>query len=144
MRDRQRRSAVGINELTLSHPTVPVGERMTLTSSGFTRSAGDCSKTSTCASSTTSAVLWVRFNEPSNSFSLFHPESVASATRSPRAARTLRDQRATLYLEETRAQGSGPTGPSVTLTYSISVQATAAGAATVWRCSRTTSAISRL
>jgi hypothetical protein len=72
--------------------------------------------------------MWVRWDETSNTFGLVDPKTgrvgpVKEAGGSPR----LETELATLYLAGSTAQGSGPTGSSVAVTYEVSFKNLAAG-----------------
>jgi hypothetical protein len=74
------------------------------------------------------SVMWVRFSEPANTFSLFNPISgTYGSPVIPGSPQPFETNAATMYVEDSRVQGSGPTGPSVVLTYSLSFKALAAG-----------------
>ncbi len=74
------------------------------------------------------AVLAVRWKEPENTFSLYNPHS-DSFVRTAVAGSPARFETdaATLYLEQSSSQGSGPTGSLVTIHYSLSFKHQAAG-----------------
>ena len=73
------------------------------------------------------SILWVRFHEPGNTFSLFNPASGRFGNPvSPGSSHTFETNAATMHLADSRVQGSGPDGPSVTLTYSLSFKPHAA------------------
>ena len=72
--------------------------------------------------------IWVRFDEASNTFRLFDPGSgIYSRPYQPGTAQQFNTNEATMYLAESMVQGSGPTGPDVTLTYRLSFTAAAVG-----------------
>jgi hypothetical protein len=72
--------------------------------------------------------LAVRWQEPEDTFSLFHPaanrfvRTVAAGSRA-----RFETEAATLDLEQCGSHGSGPTGPSVTINYSLTFKHRAAG-----------------
>lgn len=75
-----------------------------------------------------SSVIWVRFDERSNTFSLFNPESGRYENPvQPGSPQRLESNAATVYLADSLVQGSGSTGRSVTLTYNLSFKPRAAG-----------------
>jgi hypothetical protein len=68
-------------------------------------------------------VVWVRFDEATNTLALAHKESGKFGPGLPPGSpERLKVAGAELHLAETTAVGSGPTGPSVTLTLSLSVK----------------------
>jgi hypothetical protein len=73
-------------------------------------------------------ILWVHFDEASNTFSLCNKKT-GRCTRdfAPGSSNRLRTPYATLYLADTSVVGSGPTGPSVTLHIPLSFKPLAAG-----------------
>jgi len=74
------------------------------------------------------SVMWVRFSEPANTFSLFNPISGTFGNPViPGSPQPFETNAATMYVEGSRVQGSGPTGPSVVMTYSLSFKPQAAG-----------------
>ena len=73
-------------------------------------------------------ILWVRFDEASNTFTLFNEESGQLRHGvEPGSPRLLQTPEATLHMADTSAVGSGPIGPSVTLNLSLSFKPRAAG-----------------
>jgi hypothetical protein len=73
-------------------------------------------------------ILWARFNEADNTFSVFHPlAGTFGRGVSPGSAELLETAQATLHMADTSVLGSGPTGPSVTLTFSLSFKLLAVG-----------------
>jgi len=72
-------------------------------------------------------VLWVRFDQAQNTFSLCNTNDECGSGVPPETNAELRATSATLFLQESSVQGSGPTGPSVDLTYAFSVDPTLAG-----------------
>jgi hypothetical protein len=72
--------------------------------------------------------LYVRFDEPSNTFSLLN---LANGTffqpRAPGSRAHFETSAAVMYLENSEVIGSGPTGPSVTLNLALSFKPRAAG-----------------
>jgi hypothetical protein len=74
------------------------------------------------------SILWVHYDETSNTFSLFDEEK-AQFTRSeaPGSHTRLKTSLAALHLAETSVVGSGPTGPSVTLNLSLDFKRRVAG-----------------
>jgi hypothetical protein len=74
------------------------------------------------------AVLWVRFDEASGTLSLVDPGSgKLGPDFAPGHPNRLETHAATLYLDGSSVQGSGPSGPSVTLTLDLSVKPPGAG-----------------
>jgi hypothetical protein len=74
------------------------------------------------------SVMWVRFDEPTNTFSLYNPNSGRyEQPVQPGDPERFQTNAATMYLADSPVQGSGPTGPSVTLTYNLSFKPNAAG-----------------
>jgi hypothetical protein len=73
-------------------------------------------------------IAWVRFDEASGTFSVFN-EATGRFKRGHAAGspHRLQTQQAKVYLEDTSVEGSGPTGPSVTLNLSLSFKPQAAG-----------------
>ncbi len=64
--------------------------------------------------------MWVRFDEAANTFSMFNPKSGRFGDAYPPGSPyTFQTSAATLYLATTSVVGTGPTGPSATLTYDL-------------------------
>lgn len=75
-----------------------------------------------------STILRLRWNEASNTFRLFNEKtSTFGPAFAPKSNNRLESNAATLYLADTSVQGSGPTGPSVTLNLALSFKPRAAG-----------------
>ncbi len=73
-------------------------------------------------------VIWVGFDEASETFSLFdEAKGEFGEGAAPGSDLLLESPQATLYLDETSVVGSGPTGPTVTLNLSLSFNPLAAG-----------------
>src|SRR5262249_44921720 len=72
--------------------------------------------------------LWLRFLEGPNTFSVYNESSRKFGPEfDAGSSNTLETNMAKVYLENFKVQGSGPTGPSVTLTMTISLKPSAAG-----------------
>lgn len=73
-------------------------------------------------------IMWARFNEADNTFAVFHPlTGTFGRGATPGTDVRLETAEATLHMADTSAVGTGPTGPSVTLTFSLSFKLLAAG-----------------
>jgi hypothetical protein len=126
---RPNDSPLGTAELAPELASVRVGERL------------DCSLTWThpqrwqllktidlVIADDAGSILDVRWKEPENTFSLFKPGSAKFVdTAVAGSAQRLDTPGATLYLRQSGSQGSGPTGQSVTIHYSLSFKPQAAG-----------------
>jgi hypothetical protein len=120
---------IGVSELTPSDVAIGVGERMNFSLTWTHPERWRLLQTIDFRiSDDDGAILWLRFDEPSNTFSVLNSASgnfgQGVAPGSPQRFET---NAATLYLEDSAVQGSGPTGPSVKLTYSVSFKPKAAG-----------------
>jgi CSLREA domain-containing protein len=74
------------------------------------------------------SLIWVRWDEKPNTFGLVDQTGKRTGPQvGPGSATTLETAGAILHLAQTTAVGSGPTGPSVTLTLSLSFKPAAAG-----------------
>jgi hypothetical protein len=72
--------------------------------------------------------LAVRWQEPDDTFSLFNPAADRFVrTAQARSSARFETSAATLFLDQSSSQGSGPTGHSVTVNYSVVVQAQSGG-----------------
>jgi hypothetical protein len=71
--------------------------------------------------------LWIRWDEASNGFCLVNDNGACGQSGAPGSAQLLDSPIATLNLGATSVQGSGPTGPSVTLKVALSFKPHAAG-----------------
>lgn len=81
-----------------------------------------------CGDDETAPVLWVRWDELSNTFSVFDAAAGEfGPPASPGSPSQLETDGATLFLSGTAVQGSGPTGRSVTLTLALEFKASVAG-----------------
>jgi hypothetical protein len=72
-------------------------------------------------------VLWVRFDEAQNTFALCETDDTCGSGAQPGSANEFQTESARLFLSESRVKGSGPTGPSVDLTYAFSLGSGLAG-----------------
>jgi len=73
-------------------------------------------------------VLYVRFHEPSNTYSLFNPANQRFMRPALPGSRTLFETpAATMDLQDSNVVGTGPDGPSVTLKLGLSFKPKAAG-----------------
>ena len=73
-------------------------------------------------------VLYVRFDEPSNTYSLFNPANQRFMRPALPGSRTLFETpAATMDLQDSNVVGTGPDGPSVTLKLGLRFKAKAAG-----------------
>jgi len=67
------------------------------------------------------AIFWLRYEEATNSFSLMNPATGQLSPRlTPGQSGQFETQFATLYLDQSVVQGSGPTGHTVTLWLTVS------------------------
>ena len=74
------------------------------------------------------AALAIRWKEPENTFTLFDPaKGKFTHSGAARSHKHLETPEAVLYLDESDSVGSGPTGRSVTINYSLSFKPKAAG-----------------
>lgn len=120
---------VGINQMSPSNATVNVGERINL---ALTWTHPErwrlLEKIDFRILDDQGSVMWVQFHEPTNTFRLFNPASGNYGNPvTPGSPQRFESNAATMHLADSRAQGSGPTGPSVVLTYSLSFKPQAAG-----------------
>jgi hypothetical protein len=120
---------IGISEMNPSSATVEVGERLNLALRWTHPERWRLLDTIDFRIiDDQGSAMWVRFDEPSNTFSLFNPISGRYENPvTPGSPQLFESNAATMYLEDSRVQGSGPTGPSVLLTYSLSFKPQAAG-----------------
>jgi hypothetical protein len=72
-------------------------------------------------------VLWVRFDEAANTLALCTTNDECLPGETPGGSGELRAEAATLFLDESQVMGSGPTGPSVDLVYTIGVEPSLSG-----------------
>jgi photosystem II stability/assembly factor-like uncharacterized protein len=72
--------------------------------------------------------MWVRFDEAANTFQMFNSNSGRfGQAYSPGGHHAFQTSAATMYLEGSAVQGTGPTGPSATLTYDLGFKPRAGG-----------------
>jgi hypothetical protein len=72
--------------------------------------------------------LSVRWQEPDDTFSLFNPDADRFVRTAPAGSSArFETSAATLFLDQSSSQGSGPAGHSVTVNYSLSFKPKAAG-----------------
>ena len=123
--------ATGTFDLTPTDATVAVGERLTY---AFTWTVPDplnwhdLQLLQLRISDDDGSILWVKFDEASNTFSLFNEATGQFGSGgAPGSHHSLQTPQATLYLAETSVVASGQTGPSVTLNLSVSFKPQAAG-----------------
>jgi len=73
-------------------------------------------------------ILWVRFDEASNTFALSRDASGKfGKSGAPGSRERLETDDATLFLDDTSVVGTGPTGPGVTLNLSLAIKKQKAG-----------------
>jgi hypothetical protein len=120
---------IGISELNPSNTTVGVGERCNLALTWTHPERWRLLDTIDFRIiDDRGSVMWVRFSEPTNTFSLYNPNNGSYGTPvTPGTVERFDSNAATMYVEHSSVQGSGPTGPSVVLTYSLSFKPRAAG-----------------
>ena len=120
---------VGISEMNPSNATVEVGERVNLALTWTHPERWRLLDTIDFRIiDDQGSVMGVRFSEPTNTFSLFNP--ISGRYENPvtqGSPQRFETNAATMYVEDSRVQGSGPTGPSVVMTYSLSFKPLAAG-----------------
>jgi hypothetical protein len=120
--------AVGSMELIPADGTVAAGERIDLTLRWIHPVVWrDLDSVDLRLMDGETVVLWVRFDEAANSFALCEAADVCGAGGEPGSDAILAADSATLFLEGSAARGSGPTGPSVDLTYALAVEGNLAG-----------------
>ena len=120
---------IGISELNPSNATVVVGERVNLALTWTHPQRWRLLDTIDFrVIDDRGSVMWVRFSEPTNTFSLYNPNSGSYGTPvTPGTVERFDSNAATMYVEHSSVQGSGPTGPNVVVTYSLSFKPRAAG-----------------
>lgn len=120
--------AVGTTALVPPESSVPAGVRTSLTLT-WTHPVSwrDLDTVDLRLEDGDQVVLWVRFDQAQNTFSLCSTNDECGSGVAPETNQELRATSATLFLQGSHVQGSGPTGPSVDLTYAFSVDPTLAG-----------------
>lgn len=72
-------------------------------------------------------VLWVRFDEAANTLAPCGEDGVCGAASTPGTGAPITSDDATFYPADSAVQGSGPTGPSVDLSFAFGLDASLAG-----------------
>ena len=122
---------VGTFELTPSHTTIALGDEVTYvlkwTVPEF-ENWHDLRTVEVRFRDPARTVLWVRFDEDSNTFSVVNPASGhIGPGGTPGSPSTLGNAAGTLHLAQSSVQGSGPEGPSVVLTLPFDFKPPAGG-----------------
>src|SRR5262249_46326292 len=74
------------------------------------------------------SLVWVKFDEATGTLSLFDPASGRFGPGSlPGSHHQLKSRLATLYLDDSKVEASGPTSPTVRLVLSLAFEPGAAG-----------------
>jgi hypothetical protein len=119
----------GPGQLTPEFATVRVGDRLDC-SLTWTHPAGwlALNTIDLVIADDAGSVLSVRWNQAQNTFSLFNPGNGNFSQPAPAGSnQRLQASGATVYVQQCGSLGSGPTGPSVVLYFSLSFKPQAAG-----------------
>jgi hypothetical protein len=120
---------IGISELSPTHSAVAVGERVDIALKWTHPERWRLlDKVDLRLVDDEGSSMWLRFDETSGTFSIYNPNSGRFGEPArPGSPNRFESNSATMYLEDSVVQGSGPTGPNVTLTYNLSFKPQAAG-----------------
>jgi hypothetical protein len=119
---------VGTSELHPVDSTIQVGQRTSLTLT-WTHPVSwrELNTIDLRLEDADGVALWLRFDEAANAFSTCETGDACSAGFAPGSAGELQTDFATVFLKDSAVRGSGPTGPSVDLTFTFSLKSAAAG-----------------